>query len=332
MAEKKILVIGGSYFLGRWFVQHAYKKHEVTVLNRGNIKIGLEGVREIVADRHDDKMLCKLKEDAVRYDAVVDFCAYEEGDISRIFKHLKEFPPERYIFVSTVDVYKKGTGGVLDEGAELADAAGTLGNGVHAESPELADEGAFADEPDPEAGYIRGKIKLEHELISECEKPGIKGVSVRPAILYGPGNYAPRESLYFEWIKSAGQIIHPAGSDGFFQMMYVSDAALGILKLCGLDADELKGAYNFCSDEILTYDDFEAALDEACLRYDPSLSQGHAFTKLDVSVETVLSQGIPLPFPLMKAESEKYSSALFESLGVETTPLSDGLFKCLKTI
>ncbi|MBR5765955.1 MAG: hypothetical protein IKX95_04160, partial [Lachnospiraceae bacterium] len=123
----KILVIGGSYFLGRWFVQHAYKEHEVTVLNRGSIPIGLSGVTEIKADRHNGDELCKLEIDGIGYDAVVDFCAYDEGDISGILSCLKGAPPEKYIFISTVDVYKKGTGKALNDSAELSDIQDIFG-------------------------------------------------------------------------------------------------------------------------------------------------------------------------------------------------------------
>ena len=298
-------MIGGSYFLGRWFVQHAYKEHDITVLNRGTIPVGLEGVNEIVADRHDDDMLCKLKSCGINFDAVVDFCAYNPGDISRILKHLKDDLPERYIYVSTVDVYRKGTGCVLDESAPLADTEGLTG-----------DEGE----------YIKGKILLEHELVSECGSYGIHGVSVRPAILYGPGNYAPRESVYFDWISQMGQIIHPSGSDGFFQMLYVSDAAKALVKLCELSLNELKSAYNFCTNEILTYDTFENALEEAYGRYNPDAS----FSKIEMPIETVLERGIPLPFPLLRSESETCGADLFNGLGITHTPLETGLYNCMK--
>ena len=325
----KILVIGGSYFFGRWFVQHAYKEHEVTVLNRGSITIGLSGVTEIRADRHNSDELCKLEIDGIGYDAVVDFCAYDEGDISGILSWLKGAPPEKYIFISTVDVYKKGTGKALDESAEMSDNRDICDE---TEASDSTDAPGNSDTTDTSGGvdaYIKGKVKLEHELVAECKKYGIKGVSVRPVILYGPGNYAPRESVYFEWINKAGQIIHPVDSDGFFQMLYVSDAARGILKLCEMPGELLHDAYNFCSDEVLTYDSYEGALEKAYLKRDPSI-KGGAFSKIDVPVETVLKQGIPLPFPLLKEESEVYSGALFGGLGIDITPLSEGLYNCLK--
>ena len=313
----KILVIGGSYFLGRWFVQLTYKENDITVLNRGNIPVGLNGVTEIVADRHNESELCKLDESGEAYDAVVDFCAYNAGDIRGILKHLESRLPERYIYVSTVDVYKKGTGLVLDESAGLADVSMIAGR---------------TDPACDEDVYIRGKAALEEELVTECAGYGIRGVSVRPVILYGPGNYAPRESVYFEWIKRAGQILHPVDADGHFQMLYVKNAASGLVRLCEMPSGELKSAYNFCTDETVTYDLFESALAGACARNDPAVSDGKAFARVDVTVDTVLRQGLPLPFPLTKGESEKYSGGLFKELNVDVTPLEEGLYECMRSL
>ncbi|MCR5508866.1 MAG: NAD-dependent epimerase/dehydratase family protein [Lachnospiraceae bacterium] len=299
-----ILIMGGSYFFGRWFLQYAHTGHKITVINRGNIPVGLDGVTELKADRRIDSGLCKLNPG--RFDAVIDFCAYEPGDISRITGLLKEAPPERYIFISTVDVYKKGTGRLLDSQAPLADPAVLSG-----------DEGS----------YIGGKISLEHELRSECAKYGIKPVSVRPAILYGPADYSPRVNLYFDWIEKAGQIIHPVDADGFFQMIYVKDAARMLLALCELPLSGLDDAYNLCTDEIITYDIFENALVRAL-----DLSgTGITFSKVPVTVDTVLKQDIPLPFPLTAQYSEKYKSSMAFCKDIPITPLEEGLLSCLRS-
>ena len=109
-------------------------------------------------------------------------------------------------------------------------------------------------------------------------------------------------------------------------MLYVSDAALALLELCKLNPAQLKSAYNFCTDEILTYDTFEGALTAAYGRYNPDSS----VSAIDIPVETILSQGIPLPFPLLSSESETYSSKLFSKLGVTHTSLETGLYNCMK--
>jgi 3-oxoacyl-[acyl-carrier-protein] synthase-3 len=50
---KRILVIGGSYFLGRVFVEEMIKQDDIalSVLNRGKLPLNKKGVEEIVCDR-----------------------------------------------------------------------------------------------------------------------------------------------------------------------------------------------------------------------------------------------------------------------------------------
>lgn len=300
----RILVIGGSYFFGRWFVQLAKSSHDITVLNRGNIRIGLDGVKELRADRHSKEQLAELFADKGVFDAVVDFCAYAPGDISSMLAFLDADALNRYIFISTVDVYKRGTGQVLSEDSPFEDRI-------------------FAAR---EGEYIAGKVALETELLSECGRFGIVPVSVRPAVLYGPGNYAPRESVYFKWIEESGQILHPEGSDGYWQMIYAADAAGALVRLCEMRDVELKKAYNFCSGELITYDTFELALEKACSEFPDK----RTFTRAVIDAQDMSGRGIQMPFPLFKYESEHYSAEAFMELGFELTPLYKGLAGCFK--
>lgn len=303
-SHMRILVIGGSYFFGRWFVQLAHKEHEITVLNRGNIAVGLEGVTELKADRHDEKCLSGLSLESVKFDAVVDFCAYERGDIAGIIRCLDTEALSVYMFISTVDVYRRGSMAPVSELNPFEDRRLE------------GDEGA----------YIEGKTALEHELSEECQRYGIKPVSIRPAVLYGPGNYAPRENMYFEWIAGAGQIIHPLGASGHWQMIYVKDAAGALKVLLEKPVEEIKEAYNFCAGESVDYDLFEASLKEAYRL----MGNENGYQVINVAVEDIVSQGIPLPFPLSEDESETYTHERYDELTVDPTSLTEGLFNCLK--
>ncbi|MCR5255138.1 MAG: NAD-dependent epimerase/dehydratase family protein [Acetatifactor sp.] len=291
----KILVIGGSYFFGRWFVEFAAKDHDVTVLNRGNIPVVVQGdknkVTNLVCDRRDVAALEKLPD--TDYDAVVDFCAYNPGDIEIIASKFRR-PGQKYIYISTVDIYEK------------------TGERVYVDSP-FADLSFYKNMPPenvpPEIGYILGKQELERELIRVAEKYSLTPVSVRPAILYGPANYAPREKMFFDWINEAGQVILPSDTDGFFQFIHVADAAKGVLKITELGADKVSKAYNFCNEKPESYDSFAKALHEAADR---------DFEEIRLSVSDIINRGIPLPYPLTKAESAIFDTSEFKSLGVET--------------
>ncbi len=286
----KILVIGGSYFVGRAFVGLAAGENDLYLLNRGNHPLNDPAIREYSMDRHDGKAVASIEEP--HFDVIVDFCAYERGDIRGIAENLKA-SFDQYLFVSTCDVYRRGTMRVMDEEEEL----------------ESRDFGGEA------GAYITGKVALEGELRECCRERGAAFTSVRPAFIYGPDNYAPREGIYFKWITAAGQILHPSDADGEFQMVYVRDVAAALLAACGNPA-AYDRVYNLCGPERVTYDSFAELLQRVT---------GTAFERVPVSVQNVIGQGIPLPFPLTKEESNWYDGSRVAELGVSYTALEEGM-------
>lgn len=285
-----ILVLGGSYFLGKHFVNRTGEEHRITLFNRGNREIELPQAAKIVGDRHDIRALERLKDQP--FDVVVDFCAYSEGDISSVFSHLRE-GCRQYIFISTCDVYEHGRGEFLDESAPF-------------------ERRSFAGE----AGqYISGKVALEEELAACSLKYGAAYTSIRPAFIYGPDNYAPRESMYFHWISQAGQILHPVDATGEFQMVYVEDVVRAV-KNALLNESAYNQAYNLASCPMTTYESFADALAE---------SVGASFEKVPVTLETITQKQIPLPFPLTREESNWYRGEKALQLIGSYTELSEGL-------
>ncbi|UQI47362.1 NAD-dependent epimerase/dehydratase family protein [Streptomyces sp. HU2014] len=73
----KILVIGGSQFVGRAFVTEALARgHEVTTFNRGVSAADLPGVEAVHGDREVTADLERLVAGGRHWDAVVDTCGY----------------------------------------------------------------------------------------------------------------------------------------------------------------------------------------------------------------------------------------------------------------
>lgn len=287
-----ILVLGGSYFLGKQFVNMARNEHSVTVFNRGSRPLMLPQVPEVVGDRHDTNALSGMK--GQHFDAVVDFCAYTKGDIALVFSALNaEF--DQYVFISTCDVYERGQNTLLDENSAF----------------ERRSFGGDAGE------YISGKVSLEEELAGCAAEHNLAYTSIRPVFIYGPDNYAPREGMYFHWIKTAGQILHPVDATGEFQMVYVEDVALAILRATG-NEKAYNQAYNLAPSTMLTYDTFSDALAEAW---------NIPFEKVPLTVRDVYDKNIPLPFPLTKEESNWYDGSKALHLIEHYTGLTDGLKK-----
>ncbi len=286
----RILVIGGSYFFGRVFVMLAAKEHDVTVVNRGTCSVAELGAKQIKGDRKEEGVWKSIEDD---YDCVVDFCAYEKGDIARVLENM----PGRirqYIFISTVDVYERGIKGLKGEETPL-------------ETRPL---------PGEAGAYIAGKVALEREVREQCGKRDISCTVLRPAILYGPLNYAPRESVYIRLLARNRVLPRITDAAGSFQFVYVKDAAQAVLS-CLLNPRAYGQAYNLCGEEVLTYDAFFRELGKA--------SDVEA-REIPLTAREAESQGLPLPFPLTEAETELYSNEKSkEELGLRYMDIGEGM-------
>lgn len=276
----KILVIGGSYFYGRVFVMEAVKQHDVTVVNRGTYSMESFGARQMSGDRHDAALWQSIRED---YDVVVDFCAYESGDVKLVIENIGGRIGQ-YILISTVDVYERGLPGYKNE--ETAYEVRQIGG---------------------EAGaYISGKIAVERELIDLCEKTDIRHTILRPAILYGPYNYAPRESVFIQLMVQQRVLPQFIDTTGDFQFVYVKDAANAIMRCIG-NVAAYGEAFNLCGDETVDYELFTNALVQAgqMAKTEPEVP----LQLIPMTISQAQAQGLPLPFPVTEEETELYSNA-----------------------
>lgn len=286
----KLLLLGGSYFLGKQFVLLTKESHELTVFNRGTRPFCDDKVKQITGDRHNKEDLNKLKNE--QYDAVIDFCAYEKGDIADIFEVLGG-NVRQYVFVSTVDVYERGLERMLDESGPFEERY--FGPGV--------------------GDYISGKVALEQEIVQCAKQYDAAYTVVRPAFIYGPGNYADREAMYFQWIFRAAQILHPTDATGEFQMVYVKDVACFLEKVL-LNVKAYNQAYNLAPEPMVTYESFADALKNSIAK---------PFERVKVTVQMVNEKGLPLPFPLLKEESNWYNGRKALELLGGYTDLEKGL-------
>jgi 2'-hydroxyisoflavone reductase len=175
---KNILVIGGSYFAGRVFVEElrSHSEYAIYVLNRGRRPLKLEGVNEIVCDRHDKAALSKVMP-PLEWHAIIDFCAYQPADVETLLQSLSS-QVWQYIYISTTTVYQNSLALPMQE--DTPKVTGPL--------------------PGPSGDYAYNKWLTEIKLRELCEGKGIAHVSLRPAFIYGKYNYAPRESYFFNLI------------------------------------------------------------------------------------------------------------------------------------
>lgn len=285
----KILVIGGSYFLGRVFTMLASSHHQLTLVNRGHYDMSEFSVEQFHFDRHDQTKWQALANK--HFDVVVDFCAYQQNDIKIVTDILQDHI-KQYIYISTVDVYLRQTGKLQDENHPLENRH-------------------FAGD---EGEYIYQKRILENELITQCTKYGIAYNSIRPGNIYGPYNYAPRESSLIKRAIEQKTLFHLSDASAKFQMVYVKDVANALLMI--IEQKIYNQSFNVVSDELIDYDKINQIL---CSCQPLSIE--------NQTINEAINQHYPLPFPVVSWQQELYDGKKIENLGLIYTPLKDGLSK-----
>ena len=292
---KNILIIGGSYFVGRVFVEELLKKqgYSIYVLNRGNIPIRRKEVKEIVCDRHNADGMKRLLPE-LDWCAVVDFCAYAPEDIASTLNVLPSDKVGQYIYVSTCSVYAQSHDYPIKEHADKLTGS----------QPEL---GPFAD-------YGFNKWRAELELEKCAKERGMPFTSIRPAFIYGKYNYAPRESYFFDLIVKDEPLIIPKNNLSLFSFVSVWDVA-DILLGCLENEKAFNRAFNASAEELVSYrrlmEVFETVTDKRLLLQEKSVEESE-------ELQT------PLPFPI--TEHLVYSGTLIQSiLDFSYTPLLKGM-------
>ncbi|MFZ2951144.1 MAG: NAD-dependent epimerase/dehydratase family protein [Desulfuromonadaceae bacterium] len=296
---KKILVIGGSYFAGRVFVEELRKEKDldIHVFNRGRYRLGFEHITEHCGDREEVVQIRSAIPEE-EWDAVVDFCGYNP---SHIEKMLSNVPGniKQYIFISTTTIYEKSTNLPIRENAPKL-------------SGPQAELGLVAD-------YGYDKWSAECTLRQACGQKGIVYTILRPAIIYGFYNYAPREQYFFDLLRERKTIVVPDGNPALFSFIWVVDMARMIIR-CIENEKTYNQEFNLSSDELVSYLRIIEVLEEIT---------GEKIDVLYKSVDEINRERIPLPFPL---DEHLVSSGrkLHQLLNFDYTPFKNGLRETLE--
>jgi len=201
----RVLVIGGTIFLGRHFVESALANgHDLTLFNRGRHNPELfPEVEKVHADR--DGGLAALGDRT--FDAVVDMCGY----VPRIVRQSAEFLADRcthYTFISSLSVYADNSVVGQDESAPVA----------------------RIDDPTVEeiTGETYGALKrLCEEQVERAFRD--RALLVRPGLIAGPCDPTDRFT-YWPWrMARGGEVIAPKPGDAKVEFTDVRDLARWIL-------------------------------------------------------------------------------------------------------
>jgi len=215
----KILILGGTKFLGRHLVNSALARgHEVTLFNRGKSNPGLfPNVETIIGDREHDTD--KFAQAGREWDAVVDTCGYVPR-IVRLSATGLERSVGRYVFISSISVY-----------------ASFSKVGINEDDP----VGKIEDESFEEiTGESYGPLK------ALCEKAvqGIykeRALTIRPGLIVGPNDPTDRFTYWPARIARGGDVLAPEKPDVPVQIIDVRDLSDFIVKLI---EENTSGVYN----------------------------------------------------------------------------------------
>jgi nucleoside-diphosphate-sugar epimerase len=213
----KLLVIGGTLFLGRHMVEAALAAgHEVTLFNRGRTNPHLfPGVERLVGDRSEDLSALAARS----FDGVVDTCGY----VPRVTRASAEALADhvgRYVFVSTIGVYEH-----------------PMAPGADETTPVIRMDDWATETVD---GETYGPLKALCEESVEAVMPG-RAIHVRAGLIVGPHDVSDRFTYWPVRIARGGDVVVPDAPDLLVQFIDVRDLAQWMLTAI---VDERSGPYH----------------------------------------------------------------------------------------
>ena len=241
----KILILGGTKFLGRHLVDAALARgHEVTLFNRGKTNPDLfPQVETITGDRGQD--IEKLSGRA--WDAVIDVAGYLPR-IVRLAAQALERSVGRYVYISSISAYASFSKIGINE----SDPVGKLKD----ESVEEITEETY------------GPLK------ALCEKTvqdlyGARALIIRPGLIVGPHDPTDRFTYWPLRVKRGGDMLTPEKPSAPIQIVDVRDLSAFIIKLMEENAS---GIYNATGPD---YELTMGAMLDACKRVTGSVAAFH---------------------------------------------------------
>jgi len=180
----RILMLGGTAFLGPELVEYATKRgHTVTLFNRGKTRATLfPDLEKLRGDRDPDKDGGLKSLEGREWDAVLDTSGYFPRHVKASAQLLAP-KVKHYLFISTVSVYAENRTPDADETAPV----GVL------DDPTVENMG-------PGMGNY-GPLKALCEQAVEAAFPG-RATNIRPGFIGGPGDFSNR---YPYWVVRAAE-------------------------------------------------------------------------------------------------------------------------------
>ena len=283
-----VLVIGGTRFIGRFLVEEFLGAgYDVTLFNRGkhpNPFADRDGVDHVTGDRKSWVAVGEAVE-AVGADVVVDCVAYYPGEVEKTTQVLGD-AVDAYVYISSGGAY-----GV----DEIPKREG--------ETPlePCTDEQAVDDSP---ATYGARKAEGDRKVFEAAEH-GVRAMSVRPTIVYGPHDYTGRFHYWVEQVRERDRVLVPGDGTNVHHLVAVGNVASAVRTVA--EVGEAGEAYNVGDRRVMPLKETIGLIADA----------------LETDVELVTTSGRELAgadlamtdFPLYNPDLHVLSTAKLSSLG-----------------
>jgi len=210
----RLLVLGGTRFIGRHLVRMALERSDqVTLFNRGETDPEAHpGVEQVRGDRADG-----LGELGRRtWDAVIDTSGYAADWARRSVEETAD--AGHYVFVSTISVYPAVPRAGMGEEVPLY-------------------------EPDWEGGEVTneryGPMKVACEMAVRERRP--QATIVRPGMVIGPNDYTDRFTFWVRRASQGGEVLAPGRPEQAVQGIDARDLAAWMLRAA---TERIAGTFN----------------------------------------------------------------------------------------
>lgn len=292
----KVLFIGGTGNISSAVSKLAAERGiDLYLLNRGQRNLEIENIHTIKADITQAEDAEKLKEH--KWDAVVNWIAFNENDIQRDFE-LFNGKTNQYIFISSASCYQKPPR-----------------NYIITELTPLEN---------PVWEYSQNKIKCETLLNRLHTEKDFPVTIVRPSHTYNTVIPLPiaawTEYTACDRIKRGEKVIVPGDGTSLWTLTHADDFAVGFLGILGLPA-AVGETFHITSDEVLSWNQIYEGI-------------GNAFGK-KVNMVHIPSDLLSHLNPGMKGTllGDKSYSAVFDNSKIKkfvpgykaVVPFSDGI-------
>jgi len=207
--KKKVLVIGGTRFVGRNLIEQMLPlaQYDITMFNRGKTNPDLfPEVKRIIGERDTGDLHKAAQQD---WDCIIDISGYYPNPLEEFFKQIKG-KLGRYIYVSTTGVYQ-----VYDSEAELD--YDNMPGFMKEDFPRCSySEAQKTDEN--QTTYCKRKTACEDVVLNQ---DWLDAIILRPAYIVGHYDHTDRLYHWFYKVKTQDTIILP--DEGMVSYTDVSD-------------------------------------------------------------------------------------------------------------